>query len=91
MTAERLHKLVGKRVRELRTAQKGLTQERLANEAELHPVFLSRVERGMTATTIDTIAIIGGALGITLAEFFAPFRQSLRLRGPRRVKRTRKV
>jgi transcriptional regulator with XRE-family HTH domain len=85
--AERLHGAVGRRVRELR-GREGLTQERLAHEASLHPVFVSRVERGATGVTVDTVAALCGVLGVTLAEFFAPFAQVPRLRGPRRRRRT---
>jgi len=85
--AERLHRALGRRVRELRD-RRGLTQERLAHEASLHPVFVSRVERGATGVTVDTVAALCGALGVTLAEFFDPFRQVPRLRGPGRKRRS---
>ena len=81
--AERLHRAVGRRVRELRDRH-GLTQERLAHEASLHPVFVSRVERGVTGVTVDTVAALCGVMGMTLAEFFEPFAQVPKLRGPRR-------
>jgi len=67
---------------------RGLTQERLAHEASLHPVFVSRVERGATGVTVDTVTALCTVLGITLAEFFKPFAQPFRLRGPRRVRRS---
>lgn len=85
--AERLHRAVGRRVRELRHQHSGLTQERLAHEANLHPVFVSRVERGVTGVTIDTIAALCSVLGVTLAEFFTPFSQALGLRGAGRQRR----
>ena len=84
--AERLHRAVGRRVRDLR-GQRGLTQERLAHEANLHPVFVSRVERGTTGVTVDTVAALCGVFGVTLADFFTPFTQVPRIRGPRRRRR----
>ena len=85
--AERLHRAVGRRVRELRDLH-GLTQERLANEASLHPVFVSRVERGATGVTVDTVAALCGVMGVTLAEFFEPFTQVPKVRGPGRRRRS---
>ena len=70
--AERLHRAVGRRVRELRDLH-GLTQERLAHEASLHPVFVSRVERGVTGVTVDTVAALCGVMGMTLAALYGPF------------------
>jgi transcriptional regulator with XRE-family HTH domain len=85
--AERLHQAVGRRVRELRDHHQ-LTQERLAHEAGLHPVFVSRVERGVTGVTVDTVAALCGVMGVTLAEFFESSRQVPRLRGSRGRRRT---
>ena len=85
--AERFHRAVGRRVRELRDHH-GLTQERLANDASLHPVFVSRVERGATGVTVDTVAALCGVMGVTLAEFFEPFTQVPKVRGPGRRRRT---
>ncbi len=85
--AERLHRAVGRRVRELRDRH-GLTQERLALEASLHPVFVSRVERGVTGVTVDTVAALCGVMGVTLAEFFEPFTQTTKLRGAGRRRRS---
>lgn len=86
--AERLHRAVGQRVRELRHRDPDLTQERLAYESGLHPVFVSRVERGATGVTVDTVAALCGVLGVTLAQFFEPFSQPTKLRGPGRRRRS---
>ena len=61
---------------------RGLTQERLAYEAGLHPVFISRVERGKTGVTVDTVAALSAVLGVTLAGFFESFTQQFRVRKP---------
>lgn len=86
--AERLHRAVGARLRELRLARKGLSQERLAERAGLHFTFVARVERGESAVTVDTVAALCRALGITLAEFFQPLTRSFDIKGPRRKRRT---
>jgi transcriptional regulator with XRE-family HTH domain len=46
--------------------------------------LVSRVERGTTVVTVDTVAALCGVLRISLTEFFAPFVQAPRLKGPRR-------
>jgi transcriptional regulator with XRE-family HTH domain len=79
----RLHGAVGQRLRTLREDQ-GLTQERLAALARVHRTFVGKLERGETATTVDSIAIMCTALGTSLAEFFQPFSEPLSMRGPRR-------
>lgn len=81
--AERLREAVGERLRSLREDRE-LTQERLAARAGVHRTFVGKVERGESATTVDSVAIFCSALGVTLAEFFEPFEESFDLRGPRR-------
>lgn len=58
---------VGKRIRYFRTAR-GLSQEKLALEAGINPTFLGHLERGLKSPTVDTLAKITSALGITLSE-----------------------
>lgn len=41
-----------------------VTQERLAEKANLHHNFLGEIERGEKAATIDTLVKIAKALGI---------------------------
>jgi len=84
---ERLHRAVGGRVRELRTGKPGLSQERLASQAGLHFTFVARVERGETAVTVDSVAALCQALGVTLSEFFQPLDRPFHIRGPRRRRR----
>lgn len=85
--AQRLRRALGERLRALRHEHEGLSQERLAERAGLHPTFVAKVERGESAVTVDTVAALCSALGMTLSEFFEPFRQSFRVRGPRRRRR----
>ena len=81
--AERLHRAVGQRMRSLREEQ-GLTQEKLAALAGVHRTYVGKLERGESATTVDSLAMFCAVLGTSLADFFGPFRHPPRLRGPRR-------
>lgn len=81
--AERLHRAIGQRLRELRE-NASLTQEGLAANAGVHRTFVGKLERGETATTVDSVAILCAALDTSLARFFEPFTTSSKLRGPRR-------
>lgn len=74
--AKDLQKAVGRRVRELRT-ERALTQEVLAHRARLHRNYVGYVERGERKITIDTLGRVARVLGVSLAEFFAPFSESL--------------
>ncbi|RZJ48582.1 MAG: XRE family transcriptional regulator [Flavobacterium sp.] len=62
-------KALGRRVRELRTSQ-NLSQEQLANEADVPLSQIGRIERGEVNITISSIYAIANALGKTLIEFF---------------------
>ncbi len=46
----------------------GMTQEKLAEKADLHPVYISQVERADRAVTIDALLRITKALGVKLRE-----------------------
>ncbi len=50
---------------------KSLTQERVAEYAELHVNYVSSVERGERNVTLYNIAKIARALGVTLSELFS--------------------
>ena len=49
---------------------KGLTQEELADRAELSKGFISQVERDLTSPSIATLIDILQCLGTTIGEFF---------------------
>jgi len=72
--AEGVPGAVGRRVRELRTAL-AISQEELADRARLHRNYIGSVERGERDVGIGAIERIALALNVSLAEFFAPFRQ----------------
>ena len=61
---------IGNRLKELRVL-KGLTQEELADRAELSKGFISQVERDLTSPSIATLTDILQCLGTSLSEFFS--------------------
>ena len=66
---------IGKKVKNLRL-RLGLTQEDLADRAELSKGFISQVERDLTSPSIATLQEILECLGTNLKEFFSePFEQ----------------
>jgi transcriptional regulator with XRE-family HTH domain len=65
---------IGHRVRKLRQALK-ISQEELAELADLHRNYVGSVERGERDIGITALARLVRALGVSLAEFFQPFRQ----------------
>lgn len=60
---------VGLRIRRYRQHQ-GLTQEALAEKAELHHTYIGQVERGEKNLTIHSLEKILSALGVTFSELF---------------------
>ena len=60
---------IGQRIRQLRV-MKGLTQEELADRAELSKGFISQVERDLTSPSIATLMDILQCLGVSVSEFF---------------------
>lgn len=60
---------IGEKLKELRTL-KGLTQEELADRAELSKGFISQVERDLTSPSIATLMDILQCLGTSVSEFF---------------------
>lgn len=60
---------IGTKLKELRVL-KGLTQEELADRAELSKGFISQLERDLTSPSIATLMDILQCLGTSLGEFF---------------------
>lgn len=60
---------IGSKLKELRVL-KGLTQEELADRAELSKGFISQVERDLTSPSIATLMDILQCLGTSIGEFF---------------------
>lgn len=61
---------IGTRIKELRIL-KGLTQEELADRAELSKGFISQLERDLTSPSIATLVDILQCLGTNINDFFA--------------------
>lgn len=61
---------IGRKVKNLRL-RLGLTQEDLADRAELSKGFISQVERGLTSPSIVTLQEILQCLGTNLKDFFS--------------------
>ena len=60
---------IGSKSKELRVL-KGLTQEELADRAELSKGFISQLERDLTSPSIATLIDILQCLGTTIGDFF---------------------
>lgn len=56
---------IGKRIRTLRV-QAGITQEFLAEQLDLTPAYLSRIERGKTKAGLSTLVAIANYFHISL-------------------------
>lgn len=64
--------LVGRRIRALRMGRQGnrVTQEQLAERAEISVSFLSMIERGERSPHLETLGKIASALEVPVEELF---------------------
>ncbi|WP_461449793.1 helix-turn-helix domain-containing protein [Mucilaginibacter sp.] len=62
-------KAFGRRLRDLRISKR-LSQEQLANQADIPLSQVGRIERGETNPTLSTINALALALKIKIADFF---------------------
>lgn len=70
--------IFGKRLRSLRNAR-GISQEHLAELAELTPSYVSKLERARgKAVSFDALEALSSALGVSPAELFEAPRRSRR-------------
>ena len=60
---------IGRKLKDLRV-RKGLTQEELADRAELTKGFISQLERNLTSPSIATLMDILQCLGTNIGDFF---------------------
>lgn len=60
-------KRFGQRVRTLRL-ERGLSQEALADAANLHRTHISLIERGERSVRLETVAAVAAALGVQPSE-----------------------
>lgn len=63
---------IGKAVKAVRTNQ-GLTQEDLAAKADLHPTYISDVERGVRNPSWDVIARLAEGMDVPVATIAAEY------------------
>lgn len=63
-------KRIGRNVRRLREA-KGLSQEQLAFEADMHRTYVSGIERGVRNPTATVLQRLATALGCAIGDLFA--------------------
>lgn len=59
----------GRRLRELRK-QAGLSQEELAERAQISVDFVSLIERGINAPSFETLARLSNSLGVPPRDLF---------------------
>jgi transcriptional regulator with XRE-family HTH domain len=71
MSARQPHRrILGDTVR-ARRAKAELSQEALAEKADLSTVFISRVERGIESPSMDSLVKIARALGVRVRDLVA--------------------
>ncbi|HEY2951415.1 MAG TPA: helix-turn-helix transcriptional regulator [Verrucomicrobiae bacterium] len=66
----RHQKLIGESIRKHRK-EAGLSQEKLAEKAELHPVYFGQVERGEQAVSVHALLRIAKALKVRFRDLVA--------------------
>jgi len=65
---ERLNKIIGSKIKELRTNKK-MTLKELSEKTSLSTGFLSQLERGLTSIATDSLLNIAEALDVELSYF----------------------
>jgi transcriptional regulator with XRE-family HTH domain len=63
----RHQKIIGEAIRRCRK-RAGLSQERLAEKADLHPVYIGEIERGEEAASVYALARIAKSLGVRMRD-----------------------
>ena len=66
---ENVKRLIGDRIRQLRK-EKGLSQEKLGYESELHCTHIGSIERGQKNFSIDTLIKVSKGLNVEVADLF---------------------
>lgn len=69
-----LKQAIGKRIKELRIIKKDMSQEEFSDLIGCDRTYISRIESGKQNVTIENLNQICNALGITLNDFFKPFK-----------------
>jgi transcriptional regulator with XRE-family HTH domain len=81
--------IIGIELKVIRTRAK-LSQEALAEKAEVSKNFISSIERGIRTPTIDTLFRICEALDIPTSEFIAKVEQAEKQK-PKPIKRKKMI
>lgn len=68
-----IKKVLGQRVRKLRLL-KNISQEKLAELADLHRTYIGSIERGERNVSLENIQKICDALNLSISEFFQDFK-----------------
>jgi transcriptional regulator with XRE-family HTH domain len=63
----KVRKVIGANVRSFRK-RAGLSQKKLAEKADLHPVYISHVERGTKAVSVEALWKLSRALRVRMAS-----------------------
>ena len=71
-----LEPIVG-RVLAARRKRAGLTQEALAEACELHPTYVSQLERGLKSPTLRVLFRLADAVGVSPASLVRAFEREL--------------
>ena len=66
---DHIAKTIGERLRKYRK-DAGLTQEGLAEKADLHPTYIGQLERGAKNATLESIVKVARALELPLEVLF---------------------
>lgn len=68
MDATQLRQRIGTHLRQLRLRH-GLSQEELAERAQLHPTYISRIEAGRALPAVDVLLRLSEALDVWIEDF----------------------
>jgi transcriptional regulator with XRE-family HTH domain len=60
-------RIIGETIRKYRKAAE-MTQEKLAEKADLHPVYFGQVERGEQVASVHALVRIAKALGVRVRD-----------------------
>jgi transcriptional regulator with XRE-family HTH domain len=69
-TPPKQRKLIGEAVRKYRKRAR-LTQEKLAEKADLHPVYVGEVERGEQTVSVHALIRLASALEVRVRDLVA--------------------
>jgi transcriptional regulator with XRE-family HTH domain len=68
----KIHRVLGENLREYRN-KAGFSQEKLAEKSDLHPVFISKVERGISTISVESLGRIAKALDVRVCDLVRGF------------------